>query len=91
LPAPAINFKRAFAEITSEGISAGEDPSAGLTQTLRMPFEEFVKLKRQLRTRKRIAGAPFAFVSLTGSSMFHAWLNPHMFDATSPDQLTVYL
>lgn len=56
-----------------------------------MPFDEFVKVKRRLRTRKRVAGLPFAFAGLTGSSMLHAWLNPHMFDATSPDQLTIYL
>ncbi len=50
-------------------------------------FEEYQTLRRKIRTQKRISGIPFAAVGLTASSMVSVMLNPHLFDATDPEQI----
>ncbi|XP_062514126.1 uncharacterized protein LOC134189770 isoform X2 [Corticium candelabrum] len=81
---------RLLRPVFNRSLSSAIDNASSKDEDDKMTFEDFIKQRRSLRMRKRLAGLPFAFAALTGSSMFHAWLNPHMFDATSPDQLTVY-
>lgn len=45
-------------------------------------FADYQKLKRNLKTKQRIAGIPFALTGMLGSSMATAYLMPDMFDAT---------
>ena len=52
-----------------------------------LSFEEYQKLRRKVRTQKRISGIPFAAVGMTASSMVSVMLNPHLFDATDPEQI----
>ena len=52
-----------------------------------LSFEEYQKLRRKVRTQKRISGIPFAAVGLTASSMVSVMFNPHLFDATDPEQI----
>ena len=52
-----------------------------------LSFEEYQKLRRKIRTQKRISGIPFAALGMTASSMVCVTLNPHLFDATDPEQI----
>lgn len=47
-----------------------------------LSFEEYIKLKNNVRTRQRVAGMPFAFLGLGTSSVVSAYMFPEMFDAT---------
>ncbi len=47
-----------------------------------LSFQQYLKLKGSLRTRKTIAGLPFAVVGLGTSSVVSAYMFPEMFDAT---------
>eukprot|EP00118_Oscarella_pearsei_P003658 m.15231 g.15231 ORF g.15231 m.15231 type:complete len:216 (+) comp26251_c0_seq1:23-670(+) len=54
---------------------------------MELTFEDYVVKRRKLRLVKRLSGIPLAFAGLTASSMLHLYWNPHMFDATSIDQI----
>ena len=45
-------------------------------------FQDYLRLKNNVRTRQRVAGMPFAFVGLGTSSVVSAYMFPEMFDAT---------
>jgi len=47
-----------------------------------LSFDEYQTLKKSLRNKQRVAGVPFAFAAITGSSMTMAYMYPDMFDAT---------
>ena len=63
------------------------DDSPKPTKQFSLTFEEYQTLRRKVRTQKRISGIPFAAVGLTSSSMISVMLNPHLFDATDPEQI----
>lgn len=64
----------------------GDVPSKS-KQQFSLRFEEFQKLRRKIRTQKRISGIPFAAVGLSASSMVSVMMNPNLFDATDPEQI----
>ena len=51
-----------------------------------LSFDEYQKLRKQLRTRQRLAGLPIGFSALFTSSFTSAYMFPNMFDAT-PEQI----
>jgi hypothetical protein len=63
------------------------DDNSNSSKKFSLSFEEYQTLRRKVRTQKRISGIPFAAVGLTTSSMVSVMLNPHLFDATDPEQI----
>ena len=53
--------------------------------TRMMPFEEYRKLRRRVKTRSRLAGVPMAFVGTTLSSAVNIHFNPQMMEFQNPE------
>lgn len=62
----------------------------GTPKRFSLSFEEYQKLKRELRTKQRVAGIPFGFGAITTCSFAMAYLHPDMFDAT-PESVTLIM
>lgn len=50
-----------------------------------IPFEEYRKLRRRVKTRSRLAGIPVAFMGVTVSSAFNVHVYPQMLEFQNPD------
>ena len=74
-------------QILSRFFSSQNDDQMVSKRRFSLTFEEYQKLRRKIRTQKRISGIPFAAVGLTTSSMVSVMLNPNLFEATDPEQI----
>ena len=70
---------------TTDHLLNNDEPKS--SNQFSLSFEEYQKLRRKVRAQKRISGIPFAAVGLTASSMVSVMFNPHLFDATDPEQI----
>ena len=67
------------------------DTAAQDTSTAkRMTFEEYRKLKKNLKLRSRLAGLPLGFGGIVLASFINVQLNPHMFEM-SPEEAQQHL
>lgn len=98
IPCIAILSRQFSDAATPEGTDAATERSPTISRSplfsgtkvapkrFQLSFDEYQKLMRKLRTRKRLAGLPFGVSALIASSCVSAYMFPNMFDAT-PEQI----
>ena len=83
---PHFSTRRVSSAVVGENIGTSSTIDTKLSKIppkrFELNFEEYIQLKRSIRSKQRISGIPFAVLGLSTSSIVSAYMFPDMFDAT---------